>query len=113
MYTKGYKVYANRGKERLTLLLQTGGGKMRLAEPRQTRFGLDTLREFSNPTVTVESRPRKFCSGFFNQIDANWYVTISDPTAGVVTLLCSSKGDAYAIKRYAEKKMTKKQPARA
>lgn len=103
MYTKGYKVYANRGEERLTLLLQTGGGKMRLAEPRQTRLGLDTLREFPSPTVSVESRPRKFRAGLFNQVDANWYVTISDPTAGAVTLLCASKGDALAIQRYAGK----------
>ena len=103
MYTKGYKVYASRGKGQLTLLLQTGGGKMRLVEPRQTRFGLDTIREFSSPTVSVESRPRKFRTGFFNQIDTNWHITISDPTAGVVPLLCSSKGDALAIQRYAGK----------
>lgn len=105
MYTKGYKVYANRGEERLTLALQTGGGKMRILEPRQTRFGCDTLYEFKHPRVRVESRPREFRAGFFNQIDTDWYVTISDPTAGVVTLLCSSKGDAFAIQRYAEKKM--------
>lgn len=110
MYTKGYKVYANRGTQRLTLVLQTGGGKMRLLEPRQTRFGCDTLYEFEQPTVRVEGSPRQFVKGAFNQIDTDWYVTISDPAAGVVPLLCSSKGAAFAIKRYAEKKMAKKKP---
>lgn len=60
--------------------------------------------------MSVEGRPRQFRGEVFNQIDTDWHVTINDPAAGVVPLPCSSKGGAFAIKRYAERKMAKKKP---
>ena len=104
MYTRGYKVHGRRGTEPLTLVLQTGGGKMRLLEPRRTRPGLDVLRVFEHPKVRIDSLNDHIHAGLINTRRCDWYVTINDES-GAVALRCERESDARAIKRYAETKM--------
>ena len=102
MYTRGYKVWGRYGRELLMLVLQVGGGKMRLLKPRYARFGCDVLLEFSRPYVQLASRDLHWEYGLFSREVPYWFVTIYD-ASGIVELRCMNEGEARAIKRYAER----------